>query len=169
MQLRTLALVSAAVLSAPSVGAPEEAKARVRFRFDSSATGTRMAVTVQNLGASGDIVSLVLGRDRGLDSKPAAVGKPKGWHERVVRQALANATERWQVWLSVDPTWLVPGSVAAAGGETGPPRFSAEALKSAIHPGETTEFSVVLLSPRGAISRSAMLVFASGAEQIATE
>jgi hypothetical protein len=143
--------------------------ASARVTTDVAGSIVRYGVTIANTGAQGEIVSVLIGHDRGLAERPSGLGKPKGWSHRIVKQELPGGGVQWQLLLSCDPTLLVPG-------EPGAPSKTDTAVGDAcqgyaIRPGETKSFSLSVsnLRARRLERDSVILVFSDGKTEVARE
>jgi hypothetical protein len=144
--------------------------ASARVTTEVSGSTVRYGVTVQNTSTQGDIVSVLIGHNRGLTEKPSGLGKPKGWGHRIVKQELPGGGIQWQLLLSCDPTLLVPG-------EPGAPSKPTDVAAPdpcegrAIGPGQRQSFTLSVSNHRARrLDRdSVMLVFSNGQAEIARE
>jgi TonB family protein len=120
-------------------------RASVNVDMEYSGSQIRFNVKVANSGTTGDIVGVVIGRDRPLLEKPFGIGKPKGWQSQLVKRESKNEAPRWEVWLSCDPVFLerVARSSRPAD-EVGGVRCA----EHAIAPGDKTAFSLAVQSRR---------------------
>jgi hypothetical protein len=156
-------------LQLPADGAASNT-ASARVTTEISGGTVRYGVAVENTGTQGEIVSVLIGHNRGLTEKPSGLGKPKGWSHRIVKQELPGGGSQWQLWLSCDPTLLVPGEPGAPSTPTDPAATD-PCQGHAIRPGQTQSFTLSVSSQRARrLEReSVMLVFANGKTETARE
>jgi len=143
----------------------EGPRVSVDVGMDFAGTQVRFNVRVANRSPTGDIVAVVIGRDRPLLERPFGIGKPKGWESLFVKRESPGNPARWVVWLSCDPGVLAR---VAEGLESGANLGGEHCGANAILPGDKRAFSLTVLSRRsvGLGPGSVAVLFSGGQTQV---